>query len=677
MPDESTPYYAEPKKPRLIWNKRDKRKPAEPLPAQVVEIIHPFYARTQTALDLTHNETPENRLIWTNDNLVALTSLLHGDAQHPPLEGKVDLIYIDPPFAVQSDFKINVEIENGLADEKLPTLIEELAYTDTWKDGLDSYLSMMRDRLELLKRLLAPTGSIYVHCDWHAGHYLKVILDELFGYENFRNEVVWQKTRVTKAQSISFGNVHDVVYAYGTGSDTTFNSQYSFHSEEYTKSHYNLTEENTGRRYGLWDFTQAGAGPARRFGNDDIKPPSGKHWIWSQERIDMGMKEKRIVFTSSGMPRLKRYLDDSKGNAIDDLWIDVLDVNSQAIERTSFPTQKPVALLQRIIAASSNPGDIVLDCFCGSGTTAVAAETMKDSDGKPAPSRWIAIDCGKFAVHITRKRLIEASARPFAVENIGFYARAGEWKDVWQASPSAQRYREAMVEVYGGATVEGYSFLHGKKGARWIHVGPLHAPVADAQAESILKEAATTDLKSVDILTADIQINWNKSELEDRYGVTLHAKIIPQAAIEAIRNRIARKRQKDPNLEAAPDIHFFSPPDVEVRAETDKSGGVTIRLVRLTLDLDECLATQDAAKRNEIKTRLTDWKALIDYWAVDWDYNGDWFRNDWQSFRTRKEKTIATQAAHDYPGETGDKRIAVKVTDIFGNDGLKVIRITL
>ncbi len=148
------------------------------------------------------------------------------------------------------------------------------------------------------------------------------------------------------------------------------------------------------------------------------------------------------------------------------------------------------------------------------------------------------------------------------------------------------------------------------------------------------------------------------------------------AAIDAVRERIKRKRTKDPKLEAAPEVHFFSPPDIEVRAETS-AGGVTVKLTRLTVDLDDCLATQDAAKRAEIKSRITDWKALVDYWAVDWDYNGEFFRNDWQTFRTRKSKDIAPQAAHTYPESKGDKRIAVKVTDIFGNDGLKVIHITL
>jgi adenine-specific DNA-methyltransferase len=300
----------------------------------------------------------------------------------------------------------------------------------------------------------------------------------------------------------------------------------------------------------------------------------------------------------------------------------------------------------------------------------------KGGGAEVAQRRWIAIDCGKFAVHITRKRLIEIGARPFTVENIGFYARQGEWKDIWQGNPSARRYRDAMVEVYGGAPVEGYIYLHGKKGNRWVHIGPLNAPVADAQVIEIVKEAASTDLKAVDILSADIPIDWNKSEIEAGYGVSLSARIIPQVAIDAVRARLKRKQSKNANLEPAPDIHFFSPPDVEARV-TVGSGGVTVHLTRLTVDLDDCLSSQDAKKRAEIKSRIKNWQALIDYWAVDWDYNGQFFKNDWQSFRTRKNRDIAMQAAHSYPGEKGEKLIAVKVTDIFGNDGVKVVRVTL
>ncbi len=676
MSDSSpTPYFAVPKQPRLLWNDRDKRKAAEPLPTQTVEIIRPFYQdKTQGGLDMAHDVAPESRLIWTNDNLVALTSLLHGDGHHAPLEGKVDLIYIDPPFAVQSDFKINVEIENGLSDEKLPTLIEEIAYKDTWKDGLDSYLSMMRDRLELLQRLLAPTGSIYVHCDWHAGHYLKVLMDEVFGYEKFVNEIVWRRS-LPHNDPNRYGSTHDTLLFYAASEKYIFNQQFTGLSDEYIKSHYNQTDSK-GRRYQLTSLAATGDGPPRRFGEKVLAPPKGNHWRYSQDNIDRLLAEGRIVFTSTGNPRYVRYQDEMKGPALQTWWDDVLAVNSQATERIGYPTQKPLSLLQRIVGASSNPGDLVLDCFSGSGTTAVAAETMKDADGKAAPRRWIAIDNGKFAIHLTRKRLIEASARPFAVENVGFYARQGEWQDKYAKSPGAKIYRDAMVEVYGGAPVEGFTYLHGHKGARWVHVGPLNAPVIESQLECIVKEAATTDVRSVDVLSADVDIDFNKGEIEAKYGVSVQAKIIPQAAIEAVRDRLKRKRAKDARLDAAPDIHFFSPPDIEVRALPSGSS-VTVTLTRLTVDLDDCLSTQDAVKRAEIKQRITDWKALVDYWAVDWDYDGQTFKNDWQTFRTRKSREIAPQAAHTYTEGKGDKRIAVKVTDIFGNDGLKVIRVTV
>jgi adenine-specific DNA-methyltransferase len=317
-----------------------------------------------------------------------------------------------------------------------------------------------------------------------------------------------------------------------------------------------------------------------------------------------------------------------------------------------------------------------LDAFAGSGTTAVAAETMKDEFGKAAPRRWIAIDCGKFAVHVTRKRLIETQALPFAVENIGFYARAETWNALISKRPSVRVYRDALVEIYGGEVVDGFTTLHGRKAGRWIHVGPLDAPLSDEQVHEIVREAASTDIRAVDVLSADIPVDWNPTDAEYEYGVRVYAKIIPQAAVEAVQERLKRKRRKDPSIEIAPDIHFFTPPDVEV-AVVPHPGGAAVKLTRLTVDLDDCLSTQDPQKRAAIVAQLTDWRALIDYWAVDWDWReGEPFQNDWQSFRTRKQRDLAWEALHEY-SDRGEKRIGVKVTDIFGNDGLKVVRITL
>jgi len=679
MPDPSTPtptpYFATPKQPRLIWNDRDRRRAAEPLPTQTVEIIRPFYQdKTQGGLDMAHEVAPESRLIWTNDNLVALTALLHGGGGHAPLEGKVDLIYIDPPFAVQSDFKINVEIENGLSDEKLPTLIEEIAYKDTWKDGLDSYLSMMRDRLELLNRLLAPTGSIYVQCDWHVCHYMKCLMDEIFGYDNFINEIIWKRSYGHGDSQKSMGRSHDTILFYGK-EGFTLNSFFHAHSEQYLGDFFKHKDERG--TYKLENLTSPSPRPNLTYAYKGYPPPE-KGWRVNLEKMKQLDEDNRLYFPAKKDGRIMRkvYLHELEGQPMTDMWSDITPISAQHAERTSYPTQKPLALLQRIIDASSERGDLVLDCFSGSGTTAVAAETMKDAEGKAAPRRWIAIDNGKFAIHLTRKRLIEANARPFAVENVGFYARNEPWQDKYAKSPAAKTYRDAMVEVYGGAPVEGYTYLHGKKGSRWVHVGPMNAPVVESQLECIVKEAAASDTRSVDVLSADVDIDFNKGEIEAKYGVSVQAKIIPQVAIEAVRERLKRKRAKDARIEAAPDIHFFSPPDIEVRAQPS-GGGVTVTLTRLTVDLDDCLSTQDAAKRAEIKNRITDWKALVDYWAVDWDYDGQTFKNDWQTFRTRKSREIAPQAAHAYAGGHGDKRIAVKVTDIFGNDGLKVIRVTV
>lgn len=671
-PEET--YRVTPRRPQVIWSGKRIRRAAEPVPAQTLEIVRP--ARTEAVARDTAAQSlwpgqlgaPQNRLIWTNDNLVALTSLLAGDAEHAPLAGKVDLIYIDPPFAVQSNFSFNVEIEDGVADEKLPTLIEQLAYEDTWKDGLDSYLSMMRDRLELLKALLAPTGSIYVHCDWHAGHYLKVLMDEVFGYENLRNDIRWVRS-LPHNDPTQYGRSSDAILYYVNSDVRTFVPQYIPQKEESVQAHYKADEN--GRLFRLASLlAPGGRGPRYVYKGFD------RNWRFTEDKMLALETERRIYYRDGQMPSRIYYLDESLGSQVQDVWTDISPLNPMSTERVNFPTQKPIALLQRIIAASSNPGDLVLDAFAGSGTTAVAAETIQDETGKPAPRRWIAIDCGKFAIHTTRKRMIHADASPFTVESIGFYSRADTWQSLLAKRPSARVYRDALVEIYGGEPVEGFTYLHGHKGTHWVHVGPLDAPIGEAQLADILKEAASTDLRAVDVLSADIPVDWNPNQLEYQHGVVVHPKIIPQAAVEAVRERLRRKRRKDPDVEPAQDIHFFSPPDVEV-GFVPQPGAVTIKLLRLTVDLDDCLSTQDERKRAQIKAAIKDWTALVDYWAVDWDWHdGKPFENQWQFFRSRKQKDFINLAAHTY-AERGEKRVAVKVTDIFGNDGLKVVRVTV
>ena len=333
-----------------------------------------------------------NKIYW-GDNLQVMSHLLKD------YRGKVNLIYIDPPFDSKADYKKKIELR-GKAATTDSTTFEEKQYGDIWTN--DEYLQFMYERLILCRELLADNGSIYLHCDWHKSHTIRMLLDELFGNECFKNEVIWQKLKAAKKQAETFGNVHDTIFFYTKNPDNfNHNKQFGSYSEELINSHYNHFDEN-GRRYTDDSFTQTGQGPARHFGDRGLlEPPTGKHWIWSQEKIDEGLKAGTIIFSSNGMPRVKRYLDEREGIAIGDIWSDIFPINSQAIESLNYPTQKPEALLERIIKASSNPGDLVFDCFMGSGTTQAVAMKL----GR----RFIGADINLGAVQTTTKRLLKVA----------------------------------------------------------------------------------------------------------------------------------------------------------------------------------------------------------------------------------------------------------------------------
>lgn len=335
----------------------------------------------------------ENMIIF-GDNLMALKTLYEDQrgANIYNTKNRIKLIYIDPPFATKKDFMKD----------------REKAYRDKIIGA--QFIEFLRKRLILLREVLADQGSIYVHLDQKKGHYLKVILDEVFGEHNFVNEIIWQKVRVSKSQSSNYGNIHDVIYFYRKNEDIKFETQYVGLSEKYIKSHYSNIEPETNRRYQLCDLTQSGSGPARMFGEKgEIEPPLGKHWIYTQKNIDKYLD--RIVFTSGNMPRIKRYLDESKGIPVTDIWTDIYPINSQASEKVDYPTQKPEKLLERIISASSEEGDIILDAFAGSGTSLAVAEKLN--------RRWIGMDCGKLAIYTIQKRILNLTSHIGSVNKDG------------------------------------------------------------------------------------------------------------------------------------------------------------------------------------------------------------------------------------------------------------------
>jgi adenine-specific DNA-methyltransferase len=360
--------------------------------------------------DHSRHVTALNHLVY-GDNLLAMASLLAGDEHAKSLRGMVDLIYIDPPFDSKADYRTKIDLAKGSIDQ-MPTVIEQFAYADTWYHGAASYLAMIVPRLFLCHELLSTQGSIYVHIDWHIGHYVRVALDEVFGRDNFLNDIVWQRT-FSKGATTKFGQIHDSLFLYRRGgADHIFNPTYKDYAPSYIKSHYGQTDA-AGRQFRLVTLSGAGPGPSRQFGERTIDPPPGRHWAWSQERIDEGLRSGKIVFTSTGQPNIMQYLDESEGSPILSIWDDIPPVNPASKELLGYNTQKPEQLLERIIRTSSNQNSIVADFFSGSGTTASVAERL----GR----RWIATDLGKPACMIARKRLIDQNARPFLYQHIGDY----------------------------------------------------------------------------------------------------------------------------------------------------------------------------------------------------------------------------------------------------------------
>lgn len=625
------------------------------LPFQTVETINETAQERQLTLDrLFAGEKTDwrNRLIW-GDKKYVLPSLL------PEFAGKVNLIYIDPPFATGADFSFTATIpESDESFTKEPSMIEQKAYRDTWGHGLDSYLQWFYETLALLRELLAENGSIYVHLDWHVGHYAKAVLDEVFGYENIESQIIWQ--RVTgHMDTQSFGFNHDMILHYGKSKTITWNRQYATYDENYLATHYR-NQDPDGRRYELADISAAGQGPARYFFGKLLEPPAGTHWRWSQDRIDQLCKEGRIVITSGGRPRYKRYLDEQKGKTVQSIWTDIAPVNSQAKEDTGYSTQKPKALLERIIEASSNKGDLVLDCFCGSGTTAAVAEKLE--------RRWITCDLGRFAIHTTRKRLLSIdNVKPFMVQNLGKYERqawqVAEFSEPAQRANIQARYRNFILQLYHATPIEGYTWLHGMKAGRLVHVGSVDAPIALGEVKGIVNEFWRVRGKdvgehsnSIDILGWDFAFDLNETakQMAAEANIRLAFKKIPREVLE--------KKAVEQG-----DINFYELAALDVDVKPMKKS-VAVELKNFFVPTDDV--------PNDVRNAITHWSQWIDYWAVDWDYRDDTFHNQWQTYRTKKQPKILLKAFHDYE-ESGNYTIVIKAIDILGNDTTKAVTVDI
>ncbi len=560
------------------------------------------------------SEAP-NRLIY-GDNLLAIAALLAGDEQHAPLRGQVDLIYIDPPFDSKADYRTKVTLPKGTLEQK-PTVIEQFAYSDTWADGTASYLAMITPRLALMRELLSETGSIYVHLDWHVGHYVKLVLDELFGKENFVNEIVWHYRRWT-APSKNYQRLHDTLFWY---------------ARDKSKRVYNT----------VW-----------------VQPANEeKGRNESYERDEDG---RLFRWQSLHGQRYKIYRDD-KGVHAGDVW-DISYIHPSAKERTDYGTQKPEALMQRIIEAHTKPGDLVADFFVGSGTTAAVSERL----GR----RWVAVDIGKPATLVTRKRLIDQGSKPFLYQAIGDY-------QVEQArSTLGRRFRvgelaQVVLRLYGAVPLPEEDNPSGNlgrvPGGRTLVLADSPAKLTTAATLRRAIQARDTLLGGFDRV---VVLGWNFAA---SIGQDVAALNDPRLEVLVIPPDLLDRLKKKGSLDKiAKDVRFSSLQYLEASLEPVPAADghqIRVQLDNYVLLSPEAINLDDKNRQALYEVMNRDPLSLIEYWAVDPDYDGRIFRSIWQDYRgntlsASDEYRVVTECRIDLPESASTRTVCVRAVDVFG-----------
>jgi DNA modification methylase len=615
-------------KTELIWpgkyNEDGTRKeiPRVSLPFQVIETINTSRAtreaekkRQPTLFDVyqgkegdTFEEGWRNKLIW-GDNLLVMGSLLEKFA------GKIDLIYIDPPFDTGSDFSYKIMV--GSDDEPLPgkepSAIEEYAYRDTWGRGYDSYLNMMALRLNILRDLLSDKGSIFVHLDVHTGPYIKIMMDEVFGQDNFQNEIAWYY----------YNKLHD--------------SRKKLLPKAFDQILYYV--KSKGNNYCYHSLKEKRENPIKKL---------KYHKVDGRIQNIIGEDGKALTYIS-------------EERTVDNVWrIRCLQPANKS-EWVHFETQKPVDLIERIIEIASDPNDIVLDCFCGSGSALIAAENL----GR----RWIGCDLGRYAIHVSRKRLLGLEGcNSFEILNLGKYERqywqgvtfAGKGKGITEQA--LYEYLAFILKLYGAQPVAGLTHLHGKKGKAMVHIGAVDAPVTIDEINSTIAECVQLKQGELHILGWEWEMGLYDLMVAEakKQGVKLLLLQIPREVME--------QQAVDKG-----DIKFFELAYLEVEINTKKGARQT--LPSTTVSLKDFVIPNTELIPEEVRSKVKKWSDYIDYWAVDWNFQDDTFMQGWVTYRTRKDRTLAlTSDPHIYE-KSGKYRILVKVVDIFGNDTSQVFEV--
>lgn len=669
----------------LVWNGKTNQVCNIVLPFQTIEQVdepraekpedtrndYPLFKAAGISMDGRGRQLQgwTNKLIW-GDNKLILSSLKNGPMREEiDRQGGLKLIYIDPPFDVGADFSMDIEIGEDTFTKK-PNILEEIAYRDTWGKGADSFISMIYERLVLMRDLLADDGSIFVHCDWRLNSHLRIILDEVFGADSFKNEIIWCYTGNASPGQKQFPRKHDSIYWFKK-------SGYIFNGDAVRVPYSEKTLANfkKGLKGSSYD------------GNNAYKEGQDKLGKLPEDWWEMAIAQRYPV---------------------------------DGIKRVGYPTEKPLPLIERIIKAASNEGDLIADFFCGSGTTAAVAERL----GR----KWIATDLGKFAIHTTRKRMIAVQRnlktegkdyRAFEILNLGKYERqhfVGVNPNLREEAQQAQmEAREAafltlILRAYRAEKTDGFASFHGKRAGRLVAVGPVNMPVTRLFVEEVILECRKKHITKVDILGFEFEMGLFPNVLDEARskGIDISPKYIPADVFD---KRAVEKNQVvfhdvsfievKPHLKGnslaieLTDFSVFYSQDSIAHAEASlkKKGSKIVvekgQIVKVIMDKDGLIS------REQLTELWTDW---IDYWSVDFDFEnkreiirvkhpesgetleqwtGDYvFENEWQSFRTKKDRSLELlSVAHECA--PGRRKVAVKVVDIFGNDTMTILEVNI
>jgi site-specific DNA-methyltransferase (adenine-specific)/adenine-specific DNA-methyltransferase len=704
--------FADKREVELVWNGKTREVCTAVLPFQTLEHIDEPRTEKSAHLELGLDTSGRqikgwaNKLIW-GDNKLILSSLKSGALRRQIEDaGGLKLIYIDPPFDVGADFSMDIEI-GGETFHKEPNLLEQIAYRDTWGRGSDSFLSMIFERLVLLRDLLASDGSLYLHCDWRLAGYLRAVLDEVFGRGNFLNEIAWCYRDIGSRGTQYFKRKHDNIFLFKKTANWIHNPQRGPIAESTKTRFQDYLDANGQITYEALRASNPGVFAKLKGVPDDLSE------VW---------------------------LDAKHGAQLTDWWTTLSPLKSGFDESIGYPTQKPEALLERIIKASSNEGDLVADFFCGSGTTAAVAERL----GR----KWITTDIGKFGIHTTRKRLIQVQRelkkdgkdfRAFEVLNLGRYERqaylnvggklSGKKKEQALAKKE-QDFRDLILKAYKAEPLPDTAFFHGKNGGRLVVVGPINLPVGRLFVEEVITECRKRGATRVDVLAFEFEMGLFPAVLEEskQKGIDIAPKTIPPevfdkravekgqvrfadvAYVEAV-PRYDKKDKLSLSIELTDfSVHYSQGLVESITAELKEGKSEVVcdagALVKYSKDKEGII------KREVLTQKWTDW---VDYWAVDFHYesrkevikvaktmgvdgelpgvvdssSGEFiefeerwtgayiFENEWQSFRTRRDRDLdLTTAIHKY-AKPGRYTVAIKVIDIFGNDTMTLVPVNV